>query len=228
MNLATQPTQQPRVREKLLDSGASSLSDAELLAVFISSGNAKKSCVELAHELLAQFGDLRSILNANFKTFRQISGLGIVRYSQLQAARELCHRSDFISLQKEVQLTSSKQSGAFLKRKLRDKKNEIFVALFLDSQYRVLTYEELFHGSISGTSIHPRPIIERAMTLNAAALIVAHNHPSGISDASPEDIQTTQVLQQALNLMDIKLLDHLVIGDNEVYSIMNTMKWPCN
>lgn len=226
--MANQPNHPLRVREKLLDSGAHSLSDAELLAVFISSGNAKKSCVELAQELLKQFGDLRSILNASLNNFSQVSGLGIVRYSQLQAARELCRRSDFISLQKEIQLTNAKQTGVFLKRKLRDKKNETLAALFLDSQYRVLTYEELFQGSINATSIHPRPIIERAITLNAAALVIAHNHPSGISDASPEDIQTTETLQQALKLVDVHLLDHLVIGDNEVYSIMQAVKWICN
>ncbi len=226
--MATQPHHPLRVREKLIDSGAQSLSDVELLAVFISSGNAKKSCVELANELINKFGDLRSILNASLKNFRQISGLGITRYSQLQAARELCRRSDFISLQKEIQLTNAKETGVFLKRKLRDKKNETLAALFLDSQYRVLTYEELFQGSINTTSIHLRPIIERAITLNAAALVIAHNHPSGVSDASHEDIQTTQTLKQALKLVDVHLLDHLVIGDNEVSSIMQAIKWACH
>ncbi len=224
-------TNQPpplRIREKLIALGANSLSDTELLAVFISSGNAKRSCLELATDLLNQFGDLRSVLNANLKNFKQISGLGITRYSQLQAARELCRRSDFISLQKEIKLTNSQQTCSFLKRKLRDKKNEIFAVLFLDSQCRLLTYEELFQGSINTTSIHPRPIIERALTLNAAALIIAHNHPSGISDASQEDIHTTEMLRKALNLIDVELLDHLVIGDNEVYSIMQAIKWQCH
>ncbi|MDP3561966.1 MAG: DNA repair protein RadC [Legionellaceae bacterium] len=226
--MTTQPPHALRVREKLIDSGANQLSDTELLAVFISSGNAKKSCVQLAHDLLKHFGDLRSIFNTDLATFQQIPGFGIVRYTQLQAARELCRRHDFICLQKETQLTSSQQTCTFLKRKLRDKKNETFAALFLDSQYRVLTYEELFTGTINTASVHPRPIIERALKLNAAAIIIAHNHPSGISDASQQDIKVTQRLQKALELIDVHLLDHLVVGDNEVYSIMNEVKWACH
>ncbi|MDP3706330.1 MAG: DNA repair protein RadC [Legionellaceae bacterium] len=217
-----------RVREKLIDSGATSLSDAELLAVFISSGNAKKSCVQLAHDLLIHFGDLRSVLNTDLRAFQQVPGFGIVRFTQLQAAQEMCRRSDFIRLQKETQLTNSKQTSTFLKRRLRDKKNETFAALFLDSHYRVLTYEELFTGTINTASIHPRPIIERVLKLNAAAIIIAHNHPSGLSDASPQDIAVTERLSTALELVDVQLLDHLVIGDNEVYSIMNQVKWHCH
>lgn len=226
--MANQPIPPLRVREKLITSGASSLSDRELLTVFIGSGNSKKSCVDLADELLRQFGDLRSILNASLKHFKQIKGLGIARYSQLQAAQELCRRSDFITLKKEIKLTNSQQTCTFLKRTLRDKKHETFAVLFLDSQCRLLTYEELFHGSIDTTSIHPRAIIERALTLNAAALIIAHNHPSGVSDASAQDIRATKSLQQALRLVDVQLIDHLVIGDNEVYSIMQAIKWPCH
>jgi len=217
-----------RVREKLLDSGAANLSDTELLAVFISSGNAKKSCVQLAHDLLKHFGNLRAVLTTDLKTFQQIPGFGLVRFAQLQAAQEICRRSDFTSLQKETQLTNPKQTSIFLKRQLRDKKNETFAALFLDSQYRVLTYEELFTGTINTSSIHLRPIIERILKLNAAAIIVAHNHPSGLSNASPQDIVVTERLQEALDLIDVQLLDHFVIGDNEVYSIKHHTKWRCN
>ncbi|KTD18622.1 DNA repair protein RadC [Legionella lansingensis] len=216
------------MREKLLTQGAKSLSDVELLAVLISSGSKKKSCVQLAFDLLKQLGDLRTILNADYQTFKQVSGLGIVRYVQLQAVREICLRSDFISLQKDIQLNNSQQTYAYLKRQLRDRKNETFVALFLDSQHRILAYEELFTGTINLATVYARPIVERALKINAQALILAHNHPSGLSDASPQDIAVTKHLNRALELIDVTLLDHLVIGDNEVYSILNQMKWSCN
>lgn len=217
-----------RVREKLLTSGATSMSDIELLAVLISSGSAKKSCMQLALDLINHFGDLRAVLNADAQAFQQIQGLGVVRYVQLQAAREICRRSDFIHLQKNTTLTNSQQTYSYLKRRLRDKKNETFVALFLDSQHRVIAYEELFTGTINSAAIHPRPIVERVLKLNAAALILAHNHPSGLSDASQQDRAVTERIRHALELVDVKLLDHLVIGDNEIYSIMNTVKWICH
>jgi DNA repair protein RadC len=227
--MSVQPaTRALHVREKLLMCGADSLSDTELLAVFISSGSGKRSCVQLAHDLIKHLGDMRAVLNSDLPTFEQVPGLGLVRYVQLQAAREICRRSDFISLQRETQLLNSEQTYAFLKRQLRDKKNEVFAALFLDSQHRLLAYEELFTGTINSTSVHARPIIERTLKLNAAALILVHNHPSGLSDASPHDLVVTERIQQALELVDARLLDHLVIGDNEVYSIMSTMKWSCN
>lgn len=223
-----QPTEHFGLREKLLTQGVKSLSDAELLAIFISSGNAKKSCLHLAFDLIQQLGDLRAILNADQQRFRQVPGLGLVRYLQLQAAREICRRSDFISLQKEIQLTNAQQTHAYLKRRLRDNKNETFAALFLDNQHRVLAYEELFSGTINSATVHPRPIVERVLNLNAAAVIFAHNHPSGFTESSSEDIALTKRLQHALELIDARLLDHLVIGDNEVYSIVNDLKWPCN
>lgn len=222
------PAHELRVREKLLIRGAQSLSDTELLTVFISSGSGKKSCVQLAHDLIRHLGDMRTILNTDLQTFQQVPGLGVVRYVQLQAMQEICRRSDFISLQKDTQLSNSQETHAFLKRQLRDKKNETFVALFLDSQHRVLSYEELFNGTINTASVHPRPIIERVMKLNAAAVIIAHNHPSGLADASHQDIALTERIREALELVDTRLLDHLVIGDNEVYSIMTRMKWYCN
>ncbi len=222
------PARALRVREKLLTSGAQSLSDTELLAVFISSGNAKKSCVQLAHDLLKHLGDIRTILNCDLNTFQQVPGLGTVRYIQMQAAQELCRRSDFISLQKDTQLTSTQDTHAFIKRQLRDKKNETFAAIFLDSQHRVLSYEELFTGTINTATIHPRPLVNRVLHLNAAAIILAHNHPSGIAEPSIDDVAVTKRLYSALELVDVRLLDHLVIGDNDIYSIMSEMKWRCN
>lgn len=222
------PARELRVREKLLNYGPQSLSDTELLAAFIGSGNSKKSCIELAYDLINQLGDLRQILTTDFTTFQQIPGLGAARYTQLQAAREICRRSDFIRLQKSTPLTNTHQTHTYLKRQLRDKRNETVAALFLDSQYRVLAYEELFTGTLNTATVHPRIIIERVLKFNAAALILAHNHPSGLSDASRQDVTITKRISRALELIDAQLLDHIVIGDNEVYSIMNTMKWACN
>lgn len=223
-----QPKQQLHLREKLLTYGVQALSDTELLAVFISSGSAKKSCIQLAQDLMSHLGDLRSVLNSDPNNFKQVPGLGAVRFVQLQAVKEICRRSDFIYLQKETTLNNTKDTHVFLKRQLRDKKHETFVALFLDNQNRVLAYEELFHGTINSASVHPRPIIERVLRLNAAALILAHNHPSGHSDASSHDIAVTERIRQALDLVDARLLDHLVIGDNEVYSILHQSKWTCH
>jgi DNA repair protein RadC len=219
---------QLRVREKLLTIGAHKLSDTELLAILISSGSGHKSCIQLAIDLLNHFGDLRAVLNAAPQAFQSIHGLGIVRYVQLQAAREICRRSDFIQLQKHTVLNNTLQTCAYLKRQLRDKKNETVAAIFLDSQYHIIAYEELFTGTINSTTIHLRPIIERSLHLNAAALILAHNHPSGLANESAEDRAVTKKLRDALTLIDVKLLDHLVIGDNEIYSIMSTQKWPCH
>ncbi|MFA6303749.1 MAG: DNA repair protein RadC [Legionella sp.] len=220
-----QPSSRLNLREKLLTDGVQSLSDTELLAIFISSGSGKKSCLQLAFDLLADLGDVRKVLNADAAQFQKTPGLGQVRYLQLQAAKELCRRSDFIHLQKDVQITNSKQSYSYLKKRLRDYKNETFAALFLDNQNRVIAYEELFSGTINSAYVHTRPIIERVLQLNAAAIILAHNHPSGVSTASHEDLSLTKRLRDALELVDTRLLDHIVIGDNEVYSIIAENKW---
>ncbi len=223
-----QSTRQLDLREKLLTDGVQSLSDVELLAVFISSGSSKKSCLQLAFDLIRHLGDLRAVLNADPQSFKKVQGLGEVRYVQLQAVKEICRRSDFIHLQKEIQITNSKQTYAFLKKKMRDYKNETFAALFLDNQHRIIAYEELFSGTINSAAVHPRPIIERVLQLNAAALILAHNHPSGISDASHQDLAVTQRIRDALELVDARLLDHIIIGDNEVYSIIAESKSTCH
>lgn len=223
-----QPTQQLDLRGKLITDGVNSLSDTELLAIFISSGSGKKSCLQLAYDLIRHFGDLRGILNASPHNFQEVFGIGHVRYVQLQAVKEICRRSDFINLQKESQIVNSRQTFSFLKKKLRDYKNETFAALFLDSQQRIIAYEELFSGTINTASIHTRPIVERVLHHNAASVILAHNHPSGVSDASQHDIAVTKRISAALDLVDARLLDHIIIGDNEVYSIMAENKWLCN
>lgn len=215
------------LREKLFNQGSASLSDAELLAVFISSGSGKKSCIQLGLDLLQHLQNLRNVLTADIHSFKQVHGLGEVRYAQLQAVREICRRSDFIDLQKGIPLENGLQAHAFLKRQLRDKKNETFAAIFLDNQHRVLAYQELFQGTINSANVHARPIIEQVLKINAAAIILAHNHPSGHSNASYQDISVTERIARALELVDVRLLDHVVIGDNEVYSIMQRKKWDC-
>jgi DNA repair protein RadC len=217
-----------RLREKLINQGVHCLSDTELLAIFISSGSGKQSCLQLAYALIKQLGDVRAILNASQGQFQQVQGLGVVRYLQLQAAREICRRSDFINLQKNQQLKNAHETYTFIKRQLRDNKNETFAALFLDSQHRVICYEELFHGTINAASVYTRPLVERALVLHAAAIIIAHNHPSGLSDPSQQDFQVTERIRMALELVDIQLIDHLVVGDNEVFSIVSETKWVCH
>ncbi len=215
------------LRERLFYSGAQTLSDVDLLAILINSGSNNKSCIDLAHASLTHFGSLRALFNANLRTFCQIKGLGPVRFAQLQAAKELLRRNELMQLQKHAQLTNSSQTYAFLKKQLRDEKHEIFAALFLDSQHRVIAYEKLFQGSINSTAVYIRPIIERIIAHNAAALILAHNHPSGISDASAEDFAITETIKKAIFILDTRLLDHVVIGDNEAFSIIQEQKWQC-
>jgi len=220
---AVLPNRPLQVRDKLLTQGAESLSDIELLAIFISSGNRKKSCLQLAVDLIQHFGDMRQIIHADITSFKKISGLGEVRFLQLQAAKEMCLRSHFIRLKKEIKLSNSQETYSYLKRKLRDNKNETFAALFLDSQNNIIAYEELFKGTIHSAAIYPRPLIERVLQHNAASVILAHNHPSGQTKASQQDIDTTIQLKQVLASIDTRLLDHVIIGDNEVFSIMTSM-----
>lgn len=208
-----------RPREKLLDKGPQALSDAELLAIFLRTGLPGCSAVELARGLLGQFGSLRALLEADHATFCRGRGLGTAKYAQLQAALELSRRHLLSTLQRGDALTSPEQTRRYLASQLRDKHREVFAALFLDNRHRVIAYEELFHGTIDGASVHPREVVRRALALNAAALIVAHNHPSGVAEPSRADQQITEQLKRALALVEIRLLDHLVVGDGEVRSL---------
>lgn len=211
-------TLQPR--EKLLRQGAQSLSDTELLAIFLRTGIKGKPVNVLACEMLNHFGDIRKLVNSNPNQFCQIKGLGKVKWIEIQAAIELSKRYYYQQQTTETQaLTNPQHTIEFLQRQLRDKKQEVFAALFLDSQHRVLSYEELFHGTIDMTSIHARPIIERVMHHNAAAIIIAHNHPSGHPKPSQFDLDVTAHLHQTLKLIDTRLLDHVIIGDNQYHSM---------
>ncbi len=208
-----------RPREKLLKQGASTLSDAELLAIFLRTGVAGKSAVDLARDLLGHFGSLRELLKASNKEFCRAKGLGDAKFAQLQAVLEMARRHLLETLQRGEALSSPQAAYAYLSSQLRDQPHEVFACLWLDSQNRVLNFEALFHGSIDGASVYAREVVKAALKHNAAAVILAHNHPSGIAEPSQADQHITQRLQKALELVDVRVLDHIVIGDGQQVSL---------
>jgi DNA repair protein RadC len=208
-----------RPREKLLQRGAPALSDAELLAIFLRTGVSGKTAVDLARELLERFGGLRPLLAAERAAFCQAPGLGDAKYAQLQAVLEMGRRHLFERLVRGAQLQSPDDTRRFLAARLGNYPYEVFAALFLDNRHRVIAFEELFRGTIDGASVHPREVVRQCLQHNAAAVIFAHNHPSGISEPSRADESLTRRLKEALGLVDIRLLDHIVVGDGECTSL---------
>lgn len=208
--------QHQRPREKLLSKGSQSLSDAELLAIFLRTGMRGKSAVDLAQELLQGFQGLRQLLKADQQSFCQHAGLGTAKYAQLQAVLEMARRYLFESLQRGDTLSSPQDTRQYLSSQLRDYPHEVFAALFLDQRHRVICFEELFRGTIDGASVYPREVVKKALQHNAAALIFAHNHPSGVAEPSQADEQITRRLIDALKLVDVRVLDHFVVGDEVV------------
>lgn len=223
MAITDWPTNE-RPRERLLKNGAHTLSDAELLAIFLRTGCIGKSAVDLARELLLQFNGLRPLLEADKDTFCQARGLGDASFAQLQAVLEMARRHLVESLKKGISLNCALDVKQYLTAKLRHKKREVFSALFLDNQHRLICYEELFQGTINCAHIHPREVITQAMDCNAAAIILAHNHPSGHANASYADRRVTEDIKQLLDILEIKLLDHMVIGDGCITSFAE-MGW---
>ncbi|GBL58791.1 DNA repair protein RadC [Pseudomonas citronellolis] len=213
-----------RPREKLLERGAASLSDAELLAIFLRTGVAGCSAVELARRLLHEFGSLRALLEADQASFSSHLGLGRAKYAQLQAVLEMARRHLAEQLRRDSALESPQAVRDFLKARLRHEAHEVFACLFLDGRHRVLAFEVLFHGSIDSASVYPRQVVKRALAHNAAALILSHNHPSGITEPSQADRRLTQRLKDALALVDVRVLDHFIVGDGEPLS-MAEMGW---
>jgi len=207
-----------RPREKMLLRGSAALSDAELLAIFLRTGIAGKSAVDLARDLLLEFGGLRWILEADREDFCRGRGLGDAKFCQLQAVLEMGRRHLSESLDTGSVLDSPDLVRRYLTCQLRHRQQEVFAALFLDSQNRLLRYEELFFGSVASASVYPREVVKKALALNAAALILCHNHPSGIAEPSDADERITKKLVAALDLVDIRVLDHMVVGDAEVVS----------
>jgi DNA repair protein RadC len=209
--------EEDRPREKLLQRGSAALTDIELLAIFLRTGARGKSAVDLARELLAEFGSLKALLNADQQHFCMGHGLGSAKYAQLQAVLEMAKRHFKEILERGSALTSPEITRAYLSAQLRGYSYEVFACLFLDNQHRVIKLEELFRG-IDGASVYPREVVKQALYHNAAAVIFAHNHPSGITEPSQADKQITDKLKQALTLFDIRVLDHFIIGDGEPYS----------
>ena len=207
--------EEERPREKLLQRGSKALTDAELLAIFLRTGVAGRSAVDLARDLLRELGGLRGLFSADRQQFCAHKGLGLAKFAQLQAVLEMSQRY-LAETMERPSLNDPQAVRAFLKSQLYHRPNEIFACLFLDQRHRVLRYEELFQGTIDGASVHPREVARRALEINAAALIFAHNHPSGVAEPSQSDIAITRRLKEALALVDIRVLDHLVIGDEVV------------
>jgi len=202
-----------RPREKLISRGASALSDAELLAIFLRTGVAGSSAVDLARQLLLDYGSLRRILDADAKTFCTGKGLGPAKFAQLQAALEIAGRHLAENLEYEDCLTNPTKTRSYLRARLRDYDYEVFACLMLDNRNRVIAFRELFRGTIDGASVYPREVVKQALADNAAAVILAHNHPSGVCEPSQADIQITERLRKALGLVDIRVLDHVIVGD---------------
>lgn len=208
--------QDQRPREKLLSKGSQSLSDAELLAIFLRTGMRGKTAVDLAQELLQGFQGLRQLLKADQQSFCQHAGLGTAKYAQLQAVLEMARRYLFENLQRGDTLSSPQDTRQYLSSQLRDYPHEVFAVLFLDQRHRVICFEELFRGTIDGASVYPREVVKKALQHNAAALIFAHNHPSGVAEPSQADEQITRRLIDALKLVDVRVLDHFIVGDEVV------------
>lgn len=208
-----------RPREKLLKQGPGVLSDAELLAIFLRTGVAGSSAVDLARSLLIQFGGLRPLLNSSVAQFCGHHGLGPAKYAQLQAALEMARRHTLERLQRDSALQNPDDTRAYISARLRGRPAEVFACLWLDNRNRVISMEELFQGTIDGASVYPREVVRCALAHNAAAVILAHNHPSGVAEPSQADVRLTRRLREALALIDVPVLDHLVIGDGEIVSL---------
>ncbi|WP_300495934.1 DNA repair protein RadC [uncultured Methylophaga sp.] len=208
-----------RPREKLLQSGAAALSDAELLAIFLRTGVTGISAVDLARKLLSDFGGLRALFEADHQSFCQQHGLGTAKFVQLQAVLEMSRRHLESTLTRGNAFTDAATTRLYLQRQLRHFPHEVFACLFLDTRHRLISFETLFRGTIDGASVYPREVVKQALKHNAAAVIFAHNHPSGVAEPSQSDIQITKRLRSTLELVDIRVLDHIIVGDAETTSL---------
>jgi DNA repair protein RadC len=201
-----------RPRERLLAHGAACLSDAELLAIFLRVGVRGKSAVDLARELIAHFGGLNRLFAASVAEFSAIPGMGEAKFAQLQAVLELARRALGERLRERDAFSSPEAIRDYLRLHLAGLPHEVFFALWLDARHCLLAAEELFRGSLSQTCVYPREVVKRALSLNAAAVVFAHNHPSGRAEPSPDDEALTRVLQRALSLVEVKVLDHFIVA----------------
>lgn len=198
---------------------AAAFSEAELLAVFFRRGGSPESAIDLSSRLLARFGGLRGLLHAGAEQLAAEQGIGACRIAVLEALPELAKRYFEATLQTGQAIRSPADTEAFLTAKLRDLPHELFCCLYLDNRHRIIQFEELFRGTIDGTSVYPREVLKRSLSVNAAAIILAHNHPSGVAEPSQADERITRRIKAALDLVDIRLLDHLIIGDGTSTSL---------
>ncbi|XQW85263.1 RadC family protein [Thalassotalea piscium] len=209
---------QEKPREKLRQFGAQSLSDAELLAIFLRTGIKGCNVVDLARKLLRTFGSIGAIYRADESEFCRVKGLGIAKYVQLQACLELSKRYLAEELTLGHELTSSDVSKNYLMAELKHETHEVFAMLLLNNQHQVISFERLFQGTINAAAVYPRVVVEQVLKHGASAVIFAHNHPSGVAEPSIADKQITQQLKQALALIDVRVLDHMIIAHHHCYS----------
>ena len=202
-----------RPREKLLRLGPAALSEAELLAILLQTGTRGRSAIDTAREMLSEFRSLRGLLTADRHLVCRMPGLGDAKFALLQAALELARRHYAELMQIGPALSNPRATREFLRTRLRDLDHELFCCLFLDNRHRVISFDEVFRGTIDGASVHPREVVRRAIGHNAAAVILAHNHPSGIAEPSAADVAITRRLRDALALVDVRVLDHLIVGE---------------
>jgi DNA repair protein RadC len=207
-----------RPREKLLRTGEASLTDAELLAIFFSTGTVGLSALDLAREVIKELGGLSAVLRVDREKFCRTKGLGTAKYVQLQASLEMSRRYLFEKSTQRNALTSPECVRQYLSLKLSNLGHEMFACLFLDNKHRVIEYQEMFRGTLGSASVYPREVVKACLSVNAAAVIFAHNHPSGVAEPSDADIQITDKLKSALALIDVRVLDHVVVGDGEPVS----------
>lgn len=205
-------------REKMLRLGIDSLSDVELLALFLRTGSQGKNVMTLAHDLLQHFGSLYDLLSADIADFQHIQGIGVAKYAQLRGVAELAQRYYSVRVMEEKPLVSPEMTRKFLQSQLSGEEREIFMVIFLDSQNRVLKHSRMFAGTLNHVEVHPREIVREAVKVNAAAVILAHNHPSGRAEPSRSDKLITERVVKCCRFMDIRVLDHLVIGRGEYVS----------
>lgn len=205
-------------REKMLRYGITSLTDAELLALFLRTGTQGKSVYVLARELIHHFGSLYCLLTADMAAFKEVDGIGVAKFAQLRGIAELARRFYIVRMQEEDPLLTPEMTREFLQSQLADAEREIFMAIFLDNKNRVLKHCHLFSGTLSHVEVHPREIVREAIKVNAAGVILAHNHPSGCAEPSRADKEITKRIIKCCQIMDIRVLDHLIIGRGEYLS----------
>jgi DNA repair protein RadC len=207
-----------RPRERLIELGPGRLSDAELLALLLGSGTRGRSAVDIARELLSACGDLRGALGSARADLPTGLGIGAAKWATLQAAAEIGRRAQASLLRRGQTIGAPNDVQQAFRAHLRDADREIFAALFLDARHQVICVEDLFHGGLTGAAVYVGEVVRRALKLGAAALVVAHNHPSGVAEPSGADRELTERLRQALSLVEIRLLDHVVVGDGQSVS----------